>query len=53
MTDPVLRLSAVRLVRDGTTLLVVTHDERLASESGRVVHMLDGRIVADDGSRPG
>jgi putative ABC transport system ATP-binding protein len=40
-----------RLNRDGTTLLVVTHDERLASEAGRMVHMLDGRIVAD-GSRP-
>jgi putative ABC transport system ATP-binding protein len=40
-----------RLNRDGTTLLVVTHDERLASEAGRVVHMLDGCIVAD-GSRP-
>jgi putative ABC transport system ATP-binding protein len=36
-----------RLNRDGTTLLVVTHDERLASEAGRVVHMLDGSIVAD------
>jgi putative ABC transport system ATP-binding protein len=36
-----------RLNRDGTTLLVVTHDERLASEAGRTVHMLDGRIVAD------
>ena len=37
-----------RLNRDGTTLLVVTHDERLASQAGRVVHMLDGRIVADE-----
>ena len=36
-----------RLNRDGTTMLVVTHDERLASEAGRAVHMLDGRIVAD------
>jgi putative ABC transport system ATP-binding protein len=34
-----------RLNRDGTTLLVVTHDERLAAEAGRVVHMLDGRIA--------
>ena len=42
-----------RLHRDGTTLLVVTHDERLAAEAGRVVHMLDGRIAADDGARPG
>ena len=41
-----------RLNRDGTTLLVVTHDERLAAEAGRVVHMLDGRIVAEDGSEP-
>ena len=41
-----------RLNRDGTTLLVVTHAERLAAEAGRVVHMLDGRIVAEDGSEP-
>jgi putative ABC transport system ATP-binding protein len=41
-----------RLNGDGTTLLVVTHDERLAAEAGRVVHMLDGRIVADEGAKP-
>ena len=41
-----------RLNRDGTTLVVVTHDERLAAQAGRVVHMLDGRIVSDDGPRP-
>ncbi|HET6777483.1 MAG TPA: ABC transporter ATP-binding protein [Gemmatimonadales bacterium] len=34
-----------RLNRDGTTLVVVTHDERLAAEADRVIHMLDGRIV--------
>lgn len=34
-----------RLVDDGTTLVVVTHDERLAAEAGRVVEMLDGRIA--------
>ena len=33
-----------RLNRDGTTLVVVTHDEQLAAEAGRVIHMLDGRI---------
>jgi putative ABC transport system ATP-binding protein len=33
-----------RLNADGTTLVVVTHDDRLAGEAGRVVHMLDGRI---------
>jgi len=36
-----------RLNRDGTTLLIVTHDDRLAAHAGRVVHMLDGRIVSD------
>ncbi len=36
-----------RLVADGTTLVVVTHDERLAAEAGRVVHMLDGRIAGE------
>jgi len=36
-----------RLARDGATLVVVTHDEKLAAEAGRVIHMLDGRIVAD------
>lgn len=33
-----------RLNSDGTTLVVVTHDEQLAAEAGRVIHMLDGRI---------
>jgi putative ABC transport system ATP-binding protein len=36
-----------RLNQDGTTLLVVTHDERLAEQAGRVINMLDGRIVSD------
>jgi putative ABC transport system ATP-binding protein len=33
-----------RLHDDGTTLVVVTHDERLAAEAGRAIHMLDGTI---------
>jgi len=33
-----------RLNAGGTTLVVVTHDDRLAAEAGRVVHMLDGTI---------
>ena len=33
-----------RLNQDGTTLVVVTHDEQLASEASRVIHMLDGKI---------
>lgn len=34
-----------RLHADGTTLVVVTHDERVTNEASRVVRMLDGRIV--------
>ena len=37
-----------RLNRDGTTIIVVTHDEKLAGSARRVVHMLDGRIVRDE-----
>jgi putative ABC transport system ATP-binding protein len=39
-----------RLNRDGTTLVVVTHDEDLAQAAKRVVHMRDGLII-DDRSR--
>lgn len=36
-----------RLNGDGVTIVVVTHDERLAREATRVIQMLDGRIVSD------
>ena len=34
-----------RLNLDGTTILVVTHDEDLASAARRKIHMRDGRVV--------
>ena len=34
-----------RLNDDGTTLIVVTHDEDLASAAHRKIHMRDGRVV--------
>lgn len=34
------------LWREGRTLIVVTHDERLAARASRIVRLLDGRIVA-------
>jgi len=36
-----------RLNDDGTTLVVVTHDEKLADAARRVVHMRDGVVVDD------
>ncbi len=37
-----------RLNSDGTTIVVVTHDEDLARAARRVVHMRDGVIVGDE-----
>jgi putative ABC transport system ATP-binding protein len=34
-----------RLNEDGTTIVVVTHDEDLASAARRKIHMRDGRVV--------
>ena len=31
--------------RHGTTLMLITHDQRLAARCGRVISMEDGRIV--------
>jgi putative ABC transport system ATP-binding protein len=36
--------------RHGSTLLLITHDDALAHRCGRIVRLLDGRIV-DDGGR--
>ncbi len=44
-----------RLNGDGTTIVVVTHDEELARAAKRVIHMRDGCIVRDeraDGAAP-
>jgi len=41
-----------QLHRDGTTIVVVTHDEGLAQAAARIVHMVDGTIVSDTGTSP-
>jgi putative ABC transport system ATP-binding protein len=37
-----------RLNADGTTLVVVTHDDTMAAAARRVVHMRDGRVERDE-----
>jgi putative ABC transport system ATP-binding protein len=41
-----------RLNRDGTTIVVVTHDEEMAQAARRTVHMRDGAVVDDRTARP-
>ena len=37
----------------GTLFLISTHDEAIAAESDRVVRILDGRVVSDEGMQRG
>jgi putative ABC transport system ATP-binding protein len=37
----------------GNTIVLVTHEEDIAAHAGRVVRLLDGRIVADVRREPG
>ena len=41
-----------RLNDDGTTLVVVTHDEDLAAAAKRTIHMRDGVVVRDERASP-
>ena len=36
-----------QLNADGTTIVMVTHDQSHADHSGRTVHMLDGRVLSE------
>ncbi|VVB75617.1 putative ABC transporter ATP-binding protein [Candidatus Tiddalikarchaeum anstoanum] len=36
------------LWRQGTTLVVITHDSNLASQAPRTIHMMDGEMVKDE-----
>ncbi len=37
-----------QLNRDGTTIIMVTHEQGHADHAGRVVHMLDGRVLSEN-----
>ena len=39
------------LHREGATICMVTHDPRYARHADRSVHLFDGRVVEEDGSK--
>ena len=45
--EEILALLADLNRSQGTTIVVVTHDRRVAQATGRIVQMKDGRIVSD------
>jgi ABC-type lipoprotein export system ATPase subunit len=36
------------LVKQGTTVVLVTHDEDVAQRGARIVNLVDGEIISDD-----
>jgi len=40
-------LRVAQLKREGLTILLVTHDPRVAERADRIVSLADGRIVSD------
>jgi putative ABC transport system ATP-binding protein len=45
MGDEIMELLADLQARDGTTIVMVTHDPRQAQKTGRIVRLFDGRQV--------
>ena len=41
-------LEVMELIRQGTTVVIVTHSQRDAKFAHRVIHLLDGRIVSEE-----
>ena len=37
----------VKLNQEGTTILMVTHDSKVASRCSRILYLLDGRICGE------
>jgi putative ABC transport system ATP-binding protein len=47
----VLELLTELRAREGTTLVLVTHDPAVAALAGRQIHLLDGRVERDETAR--
>lgn len=47
----ILRLLLELRAEHGTTLLIATHDSRIADQAGRTIELVDGRIATDGNGR--
>ena len=50
--ENILQLMAALRERTGTTFLVATHDVHVAHRAQRVLSIMDGRLMGDDGAAP-
>lgn len=48
MADAVMDLLCELNEADGQTIVLVTHDDSVGARAGRLVRMLDGRLIADE-----
>lgn len=46
-TKEIMELLKALNKEDGVTIIMVTHDEKIASQADRNIHLLDGRVVKD------
>lgn len=46
-TKEIMELLQALNKEDGVTIIMVTHDEKIASQADRNIHLLDGRVVKD------
>jgi putative ABC transport system ATP-binding protein len=51
--DAIIKLMFDLHARRGTTMLLITHDSSLASRCNRILHLADGRIMAEEPGNAG
>lgn len=44
----ILELMRSMCINNGQTLIVVTHDEKIASMADRIIHLEDGKVISDE-----
>jgi putative ABC transport system ATP-binding protein len=50
-TEEIINLLKLSNRLYGQTLIVITHDQQIARQAGRIITLADGRIVSDEVKR--